>query len=367
MPESLALLTPTFGASGSGAATYYRLLSVMLAPELEQMTVISERGASPDGYQGRYIGLIPVRASLDRHRLRDLVRYGLQNLKYLQVPSIVQQLGATRFLVHSSFFNHPSTLPWVLGQLARYRRNGLRLIVDVRDGLLAESGIGVLDVFDAVIACSLNVKEQLLRGGTDPARVHYIPIPQEPLELDAQLSRASRKRLGLHSLQYVLYVGLIKEAKGVDLLLRAFIHTVAPARPDVMLVLAGLVKSGDPAILGALNHQKVRYLGNLTRPDVLAAIEGAAVCVNISPIEGMPRSSLEAVALGRPTVLPPNVPEFARCCPGDVAMSRDPNVIGKMILKKLQTPRQSAYPIGLHSPERLLPLYRRALSLAVNR
>ncbi len=359
MSESLVILTPTFGRSGSGAATYYGLLVDLLSPHFDTITVVSERGVPQGAGAGAagYVGLWPQRSSRDKQPLRDVLKYGVQNLQYTMLPQILKRQEATCLLLHSSFFNWPGILPVVLRSLSAHRRAGLRVVADVRDGLLPPKRVPLLNDFDAVIACSDNVEAHLLAHGADRQRIRPIPVVQEPLSAAAVSSPELLSSLGLGGAPYVFYAGLLKESKAVDLLLDAFLNHVRPLRPDLKLVLSGLLKTRHAGIRADLTREGVQHVGNRGRAEVLALMAGAALCVNLSPIEGLPRSSLEALALGRPTLLPPRVPEFARHCPERVVESRDASEVGAMMLDALERGDAPNYPIARHAPAATLPLY----------
>ena len=101
-------------------------------------------------------------------------------------------------------------------------------------------------------------------------------------------------------------------------------------------------------MLDLLEHDSVVYLGNVARNDVLALTNGASLCVNLCPDEGLPRSSLEALALNRPTLLPPNIPEFEKYCGDWVIASTDPESVGNRIIAELSAPQAPKYPVKNH-------------------
>ena len=114
------------------------------------------------------------------------------------------------------------------------------------------------------------------------------------------------------TLAYIFYAGLIKEEKGVYLLLQSYCEQLQHDRHK--LVLAGHNKLKTLKATKLLNHPKVLYIGNQDRNNILALMSKAALCVNLSFSEGMPRASLEAIALGRPVALPRGIPEFNKYC-----------------------------------------------------
>jgi len=355
MSSDLLLITPLFHGSASGAAVYYRLLSGFLQSEGRSVAVVSdrERGKFP----GTYIGLFPRRCGRERRRLHDLAAYALQNALYMALPGLVRRLSPRTVLVHSSFYNHPGVFPRVIRRLAALRPRP-RLVADVRDQLMPPAVVPELNLYDAVVACSENVARHLSSHGC--RRFEVIPVLQERLAVDPAGVLELKRSLGLDSAPYLFYAGLVKEQKGLVRLLSAY-GLARRLMPELRLVVAGLLKTDDPALLRALDGPGVHYVGNLPRDRVLQLMAGAALCVNLSPREGMPRASLEALALGRPVFLPPGVPEFDRHCAVFVANGAGSQALAERVVSLVRSGESPEYPVEVHLPEAVLPLYRRVL------
>lgn len=105
--------------------------------------------------------------------------------------------------------------------------------------------------------------------------------------------------------RFVFAVGRVVEKKGFDLLLEAF-AAIAPARPDV-----GLVIGGDGRARGALVERaralhlsdRVAFPGVLSREQVAWAMRNATVFVLPSRVEPFGIVVVEALHGGRPTVV----------------------------------------------------------------
>ena len=239
----------------------------------------------------------------------------------------------------------------------------INFILDARDHLVPPFRVRYFGRYRSVIVCSENIRVHLLASGLAADKITYIPVIQEHLQGLAEASSQVLMKYGLQNQRYIFYAGLIKEIKRVDVLLDAFINHVSPVMPDVKLVLAGLMKTTSEEVSAQLQHEQVMYLGSLPRQEVIALMQGAELCVNISPIEGLPRSSLEALSLHRPVVLPPNVPEFMQYCRDHVAVDEEPEKIAAQMIRIMQDKAVPEYPIDRHYSENQLSQYMKLLSL----
>lgn len=357
----LVLVTPIYQRQVGGAAVYYQQLAQSLEGRGLSVSVIADNVPGDAPGLRRY-GIFPKWASCERNVLRDIVSYGYQNLMYWRIGAILRREGPRAVLVHSSFHNHPGAFDLAMSYARRvYPR--AKFVADVRDRLLRPGKISRLRHYDAVIACSGNVRDHLLSGGLPAARIREIPVIQERLQISGAAVHEVLKKYRLEQQKYILYVGAIKEDKAVDKLLMAYIDHVAPRYPDYTLVLAGLLKSNAGELIRLMRSKKVCHIGNVVRQDALALMKGAELCVNVSPNEGMPRASLEAIALGRPVVLPPNVPEFKQYCGQHVVEELEPRQIADKVIGTLVSGRIADYPIERHYPESVVDAYLDVLDM----
>lgn len=354
------ILTPLFFGDSSGAAVYYKILANSFIQSGYAVSVISDKETGE--FQGQYYGLLPSRCGREKRFPRDVFAYAIQNLKYLSIPKIIRYEQPNTLLVHSSFYNHPGAFASMMN-MVRKRFSELTMVLDVRDRLVPAKQVKSFSIFDCVIACSENIMLHLCRHGLIKEQVTLIPVVQEKIDVDKQEAWEFTRSLKLKPLTYIFYAGLVKEAKGISVLLDAFLNYVKAVRPDVKLVISGLLKTQNERVLSALKEDGVAYLGNRKRSDVLKLMSCARLCVNLSPIEGMPRTSLESLALQKPTILPPNVPEFGRHCPDFVALDSNPKAVADKIIELLDTQAVPSYPIENHLPENVLPKYMAILSL----
>jgi glycosyltransferase involved in cell wall biosynthesis len=212
-----------------------------------------------------------------------------------------------------------------------------------------------LNEYKRIVVCSENIKAHLYAHGAEITKVSLVPVIQEQISINQVLANDLLAKYRIHR-PYIFYGGLVKESKGVDLLLEAFLKHIRPTR-NISLVISGLLKSSQHKLRSMLNEEGVQYIGNQSRQNVLALIDNAALCVNLSSAEGLPRASLEAIALKRPTVLPPNIPEFENHCTDNIAHQLDAPSAASKMLQILDSKVSPPYPIEIHYPENVVEQY----------
>lgn len=356
----LLIITPIYFRDAGGASIYYRMLVKMLTQSGSTISIVSDKETGT--FSGRFYNIFPKRAARNRTVLKDYLSYGYQNLLYPHILAVINRERPETVLIHSSFHNTPGLFSIVFA-IIRKLNPGVRYVADVRDRLLPPGKVKSLDRYDSIIACSENVKKHLVNNGLNIKKIELVPVLQEPIIISDEEIRITADFFQLSNKKYIIYVGAVKEEKAVDLLLRAYIDYIRPLIPELEFVIVGLLKTNSSKVKTLLKVEGVRYIGSLERQQTLALMKGAVLCVNISPCEGMPRVSLEALALRRPTLLPPNVPEFMFHCPDFVMNSQDPNKISNKIIDMIQNHRVPNYPIEQHFPEQVLPHYVRILGI----
>ena len=362
-PRHVLIITPIFFGDGTGAGVYYKLLIKILASKNIDITVVSEKANSKeisDFDRLTYYSLFPTRTGKRKQMVFDAIKHAWQNLTYLFLPFILQKNKLDCVLVHSSFYTLPSIFPILFNWLIKNNPD-IHYVVDVRDRLIPPKKAPWLSSYDSVIACSKNVLNYLVDCSIPREKISYIPVPQEKLSVGKEDVNDLLLKFGLEDTSYLFYAGLIKELKGVDLLIDAFSHFVLPEFPHLKLVLAGFIKTTRRDLLNSLKLPQVVHVGNLSRYEVMCLMAGAKLCVNLSLNEGLPRFSLEAIALKCPVLLPPNIPEFSQFCPDFVVESRQPKEIGQKIIEVLNSRSIPHYPIDQHLPEQIISKYEEIL------
>lgn len=355
--KKILIITPIFFGSGTGAATYYSLLAESLVSCDFEPIIISEKTSSSYNYQNcQYFGIFPIRTGKNKNVFKDILVYAIQNLAYLRIPLIVDQVQPDIIIIHTSFYNLPGIFPWIIKAISKTSENRC-LIADVRDVLFPISQGHHLKDFDKVIACSKNVLNLLRSCNINQRKIHHICIPQEKLEINSNYKESLISDLDLGNKTFIFYSGMLKELKAVDLLLQAFVEFIHPQEPNIFLVLAGYLKTNNSYILQYLHSNNVVYIGNRSRKDIIHLMASAKVCINLSPNESISRSSLEALALQRPVLLPPNIPEYQEFCSDFVVVTKNPQEIATKILQLVHTGEVATYPIEQHLPGKVMHNY----------
>ena len=182
-----------------------------------------------------------------------------------------------------------------------------------------------------------------------------IPILQERITVDESNAKQLLDRFKLSEKNYILYAGLIKETKGINLLLEAYCNYLQ--KDGLQLVLVGLNKCTHVETIRRLRYPGIYHLGNQKRDTVLALMSKASVCVNLSSSEGLPRASLEAISIGCPVVLPRGVSEFSQYCPEFVVEKEQPETVATQIRRTVSKKIQADFPVEDHYPEKIIPRY----------
>ena len=367
--RELVIVAPNYAPAIGGGALYYKLLAEGLAERglVERVTVLTEAHPGCPRVERTCGGRVVVRrnypyrtARAERHWNRFLF-YAAENVGFAGLLLRRWRPGSV-LLVHSSFHLHANTLRWIVPLLRRLPQAGVlgarpALVVDVRDPQLAGARLRELRAYDAIIACSESVAVSLSGESGLVDRIHAIPIPLAIEAPDRQARRAALARHGLSSGSYVFWTNGILRRKNITLALDAM-RRVRARRPELILAVAGRRRDWDETFEAAAWEGVLTYLGPLAHAEVLALAVEAALVLNISEVEGMPRAALEALAVGANVLLPPGVPEFATACAGRVADTRDAKDLAVQIEaalgEKLEPCRYSLEP---HALDQVLPRY----------
>ena len=350
---NLLILTPIFPPTTGGAGVYYGLLSQALIDKyiVDKIVVVTEKIPNKECTEvlqnGRLIivRLFPHRAGANRQLFLQYVKYIVQNFRYIEIPAIVAKYSIDILLVHSSFHNFPNLLSYSISKVKKNKR--CRLVADVRDWQMPVGNLKQLECYDSVVTCSENTYAHVTRHSVLKDKTELIPVIQEEV---SQPSNADVEKLlqrfDITTCKYLSYIGLVKAQKGVKLLFDAF-SKLADSHKDLHLIVAGTSK--DSNLLREITiHPRVHYIGPISRQDALVLASGAQLCANLSDSEGMPRSSLEALALGTRVALPPNIPEFMQYCSEYVVNSINPEDVAKKLDDLLCSSKMVAYPIHKH-------------------
>lgn len=220
------------------------------------------------------------------------------------------------------------------------------ILIDVR-------GLGLCfpnyNDFDKVVCCSENTFKKCLEIGIEENKCVLIPIPFEMPDIKSLEDMDTSQFV-----PYICFAARIEEAKGIFELIDAFIEL--NGYKDLNLLVIGVNLEGDRFIKRISNCNRVYYLGSKCQNEVVSIMSEAELVVLPSKSEGLPRSCLEAIAVGSKVLLPPGIPEFEQHCSEFVIRSIEPAVIKEMIIRVLGAGEEPRYPFEIHDPERIVRL-----------
>ena len=159
---------------------------------------------------------------------------------------------------------------------------------------------------------------------------------------------------------YACYVGDVHAGKGIPELVAAWGRT---RRQDKLrLVLVGPNRMGTQLNNLLADRPDIEYLGPLPHEQALAVLDNAELLVYPSHSEGLPRTCLEGLALGKRVVLPPGVPEFQEHCAEFVLDRVTPDAIAETVERVLASPKVPHYPLEQHDSARVVGRFVESLA-----
>ena len=352
----LSILTPIFLNSVGGASVYYRSLTKELLDYNYRITVYSELcGKSIVSNKVKVRWAFLCRSSLNPKSYKNIALYAIQNILYFLLIFRID-LKTNILLIHSSFINSPG-LFLIFIRLLKFIRPKLHLILDVRDNLMPLHKRKKLIMFDRIICCSEQILHDYKSISGIQKKIAHIPILLTDLNHDSTNLLCNKFQLE-DAVNYIFYAGTIKESKNLHILINAFLKFVCPKKPDVMLVLAGELKTLNKDILYAIKNGSVIYLGPISNEETRGLIRTSCLCINLSENEGLPRFSLEVLTEGVPLLFASGVLEFDKYCPHFSIQKITEEGVGNRILAALNEKRTcSNYPVQLHNKKNVIEKY----------
>lgn len=263
------------------------------------------------------------------------------------IPRIVDQKRIDIVQIHS-------TTPFAAhGFIASLGKQGVRTVGDLQDTLFDAS---LFRNCDRVVCCSETTLSHAKTCDLPAEQLRLIPIPfaaPPPASADGlrPLVGGSKET----SPSYICFVGDVTERKGIYELLSGFVQ-YRRSHPEERLVIAGPNHEGARFTARA-SHAGAEYLGPLAHREALALMQAAKLVIFPSKAEGLPRGCLEAIALGKRSLLPPGIPEFDRNCREFVLPRLTPEAIASKIEEALAAQSSPTYPLEEHDPRKVLQGY----------
>jgi glycosyltransferase involved in cell wall biosynthesis len=367
------IVTPVYKPAPGGGAIYTDILARALAADGAEVVVATEAFTGEPSHDKIVVGpgsvtlerIFPMRAGRAERDWRSYLAYGVQNLRMLGLPRRIAKAARERgadsvtVLIHSSLFYNRGVLPTLLGRFRQALPGRTRLVVDVRDPKVSDALLPTLARADAAIGCSRAIADNLRARLPATVEVVHLPIPFEPPEAPdaAEIAKALREH-GLEGLPYVFNPNGVNEQKRYPEMLelvRALRRV--PGYERAALVTVGRARDWSARDDAASAEGLLRYLGVVPNATALALAGGALAVAIHSRIEGMPRSGLETLAIGKP-LLAPDIAEFREFIPSSIVRSDQPEDMAKQILELAGSPPAERYPLERHRMSELVKSYR---------
>jgi len=239
-------------------------------------------------------------------------------------------------------------IPYVIqahGTLDPWHRNQKRLAKDLYHALIEDPIIRGA----SAMLCTSRREERSIRdlGYEVPTWVIPIGIDASDLRMPGASDFAVATGIPVNA-RIVTFLGRISAKKGVPLLVEAF-RATATAFPGVHLVIAGPDDEGIgrglmPTIAEADLADRVTFLGPVGGAMKRALLQGSDVFVLPSADESFGVAVAEAMAVGSPVVISPEVAieDVVRASGSGLVVGRDPLEIANAIAKILHEPARAA-------------------------
>jgi glycosyltransferase involved in cell wall biosynthesis len=195
--------------------------------------------------------------------------------------------------------------PWLNAVAARALRPSTRVLATFHEqrtpeGKKRKAASVAARATDALVACGDKVRQDILGWAPGGTRVPVIPNGVPLTDSTPAQRLAARAELKIpEGAVAVGYVGGLREIKGPDKLLQAFLDKFAD-RADVRLYLIGAGPMEAELRRAANGHANVHFTGLI--PNASRLLPALDVYAQTSLSEGRSLSMLEAMAAGLPTV-----------------------------------------------------------------
>lgn len=325
---------PAFAAEGAEALERLGVRSTLFATDLGHIPSSDnprrrvEPNELPVGVDRLDLHLFPVRAphrlafspSMARRLHRVAAEYDLVHIHSLWLfPQFAAQWAARRYHIPYVVSPHGALDPFM-----RRRGRARKALTDVvwQRRMLRDA---------TLLHITTQEEGALIADITPETPRHVVPVGiwAERFESQADAARFRARFLAGSDAQIVLFLGRITYKKGLDLLIRSFVH-VARATPHTMLVLAG---PDDENLRPRLEEiarieglaDRVVFTGPLYRSDRADAFAAATVWALSSYSENFGIAVMEALAAGLPTIVSTEVNLAAAMRRSDAGVVAGPN------------------------------------------
>ena len=270
--------------SRNGVGTYYQDLVSHLSDRIGTLELIAPSGTAPDPYQG-FSFAIPGDHTQRLYfpRYRKLVR----RLRDISPHLIVFPTIGPYTLLCIPYARRMG-IPICVGRHTDFEKLAMiyfhRFLVPVCQPILRMLTSGVMWSADSVITNDVNDQQSLAQRDD----VHLVGTTISKLFLD---SPSTPPRPGM---KRIVFIGRLGPEKNINKLLEA-----ASQLPDLQFTIGGDGPLRDQVESAASELANLKYLGWLSRDEVVRAIDDADMLILPSVLESFGSVALEAMARGR--------------------------------------------------------------------
>lgn len=359
---NLSIVTPIFPPAAGGAAQYTRILTRWLSKNdgIGRIEVFTEK--HPDRKLGDVFAdgvelkeCFAYRAGKQEKDINSHFLYLFQQIQLFFL--ILFKFKSTNVvLVHSSFLIRFGLIGYAV-KIRRYFNKKIKFIADVRDLQLNTKSYSRLEGFNHVLCCSEMLRKRLENHQNLSKRISMIPIILEPLEVDEALSIELLKKFGIENKKIVFSGNGILIDRGIITSLKV-VEELRKIDSSVTLVVAGRKRDWNEHVQTAADSGLLKFVGSLRNNELLALLSRASLHINFSYVEGMPRGTLEAAALGIPYIPPMGVSEFGFWDKFSTAETYDIDELVRLSSKILiHNEKMSGYDMSKHFSKCVIPKY----------
>ncbi len=320
VPSRVAFVTPEFVSEdprAGGLGNYLRRMTLALVQQGQRAEVFVTSHAAPGVIDCDGVVVHRVPAATGRRSVRAALRV-LGALRLTALGSTLRALVDAGSLA-AALHRRMNAAPFDLVQSSDYRGVGLfvspgrgtphviRCSVDDREvarrnGAVLRDRVGI----DALVWLALRRADRLYApsrflAGRLEQRGLRVQVIEPPVFLEAK--PAPERLRGLPE-RYFVHFGQISALKGAPLLAEALVR-VLEEQPDFAMVWAGRDRFGlveKCAQRWGRHRERVRYLGELEKPELYALVAGAEAAVLPSNFDNLPNTAIESLMLGVPVL-----------------------------------------------------------------
>ena len=235
-------------------------------------------------------------------------------------------------------------LPW-LKILLRFK-----IFFDLRAVLENVNYLTKIKEADAVFCNALAVKRQADKFiHPNFPKIHVVnPIELPKLESIEGCVLHNKKLTSLRDKKFIFFCGNIHHRKSPIELIHAFILFLDLVDEDFYLIFAGKNHMGNKFLDLIKSNERIEFLGPQSRTDCLKLMLYSQIVALPSKVEGIPRTCLEALSLGKKVLLPACVDEFLESDEAFCAKDLNPNVLATQLYKIYTSAEHPSYPVKQH-------------------